>query len=88
MFIEKPKGVAEGNVLEIRVAYDEYGIVSLQQAPLDDEPFDAVKAIEVLEAALEIVQLEMMTECIHHIDDRCEFSGESCKPTTGCQDKE
>ena len=50
--------VVEGEVHEIRIAYDEYGIVGIQMAPLDDEEWSDDKAIEVLEAAVESIKEE------------------------------
>lgn len=57
MFEKRPDGEVEGTVLEIRVAYDQYGIVSIQYAPLDKVEDDSVqKQIEVLKAAIEALE--------------------------------
>jgi len=61
-FIERPTSICEGTVLEIRIAYDEYGIVGIQQAPLDDKEFDTKQAIMVLEAALSVLKADQVIE--------------------------
>ena len=59
-FIQRPTYVCEGTVKEIRIAYDEYGVVSIQQAPLDDQEFSDEQAIMVLEAALSVLKADQV----------------------------
>ena len=54
--------VVEGNVREIRVAYDEYGIVGVQMAPLDDGDWSDEDAIMVLEAAISVLKADLVIE--------------------------
>lgn len=62
-FIVRPDDVVEGDTIhEIRVSYDEYGIVGIQMAPLDDKEYSTEDTIMVLEAALSVLKADLIID--------------------------